>query len=463
MDMSYLMLRGEVWWYNRRVPTKYAHLDKRRRVRISLDTYAREEACMLRDKLVEADNQFWRDSALAQSGIGSGSTAVQERYAGAVAKARLAGFEYRPVEEIARDTSLPETLDRLLAVRDLSPNDDALSKGTAEALLGGLAAPDVTVTEALEVYLRDISHNSQLYKSEGQRKSWEKVKRTSVSHFVSRIGNLKLDDITRDHALEYKSWWAEKISPKSAGVKPVAANTANRHIGNIRSLYSDYFKHVGDEERLNPFLNIHFLSKTLKEVPAFENKWVRNRLLISGAMTGLRADLQLIVFMLIETGCRPSEIINLAAEDIVLDHDVPHISIKSRASGKKKREVKTNASERVIPLVGVALEAASRAPLGFEHYHDRSELFSANMMKAFRRRDLFPTEDHRIYSFRHSFEKRMQEANIDYGLRCLLMGHKTDRPAYGDGGSLDYRRDELLKIAHPFPQGVFAAFDGEHG
>jgi hypothetical protein len=44
----------------------------------------------------------------------------------------------------------------------------------------------------------------------------------------------------------------------------------------------------------------------------------------------------------------------------------------------------------------------------------------------------------------------MQEAGIDYGLRCILMGHATSRPEYGDGGSLKYRRDELLKIAHPF-------------
>lgn len=56
---------------------------------------------------------------------------------------------------------------------------------------------------------------------------------------------------------------------------------------------------------------------------------------------------------------------------------------------------------------------------------------------------------HRLYSLRHSFEKRMLEAGLDYGLRCLLMGHKNSRPSYGDGGSMEYRRDELLKISHP--------------
>ena len=109
--------------------------------------------------------------------------------------------------------------------------------------------------------------------------------------------------------------------------------------------------------------------------------------------------------MLIGTGCRPSEIINLEPGDIRLDEEVPFISIRP----KQKREIKTESSIRDIPLVGVAPAAARLAPKGFPHYRDRNELLSANLMKAFRRRDLFPSEDHRIYSFRHAFEKRMQE------------------------------------------------------
>ena len=63
------------------------------------------------------------------------------------------------------------------------------------------------------------------------------------------------------------------------------------------------------------------------------------------------------------------------------------------------------------------------------------------------------------YGASGTFFKRMQEANIDYGLRCLLMGHKTTRPVYGDGGSLEYRRDELLKIVHPFDARVMELFE----
>lgn len=245
----------------------------------------------------------------------------------------------------------------------------------------------------------------------------------------------------------------------SAGHSPVAPNTANRHIGNIRSLYGDYFKHVGEEERPNPFRNMHFKAKARTEVPPYSSEWVRTKVLAPGATRKWRPELQLITLMLIETGCRPSEIINLRVEDFHIDEPVPYISIRARTD----REVKTDTSERDIPLVGISLEAARRAaPRAFAHYYDKGELFSANMMKNFRNRGLLESPDHKIYSFRHAFEKRMQEANIDYGLRCLLMGHKTTRPVYGDGGSLAYRRAELLKIVHPFDARVMDLFEREN-
>lgn len=86
------------------------------------------------------------------------------------------------------------------------------------------------------------------------------------------------------------------------------------------------------------------------------------------------------------------------------------------------------------------IETMKPAPNGFPHY-----------------RDLFLTENHVIYSFRHSFEKRMLETGLNYGLRCLLMGHTNNRPASGDGGSLGSRRDEWPKIVYPYPEALFAA------
>lgn len=61
---------------------------------------------------------------------------------------------------------------------------------------------------------------------------------------------------------------------------------------------------------------------------------------------------------------------------------------------------------------------------GFSKYQDKGNLLSVSLLNAFRCRGLFSTPNHRIYSFRHSFEKWMLEADIVYDLRCLFMGHK---------------------------------------
>ena len=43
-DNSYLEQRGRVWWYNRRVPKRYSHLDTRKRIKESLGTTPVEQA-----------------------------------------------------------------------------------------------------------------------------------------------------------------------------------------------------------------------------------------------------------------------------------------------------------------------------------------------------------------------------------------------------------------------------------
>ena len=220
----------------------------------------------------------------------------------------------------------------------------------------------------------------------------------------------------------------------------------------MRLLYDRYFKHIGEEDRQNPFRNLSFKDKKAEttDVPPFETEWIVEHISRPGALTSTIGDAHLLAFILIETGCRPGEVANLMPEDIHLDEDVPYIAIRP----KKEREIKNPWSKRDIPLVGVSLEAMRKAPNGFPHYRDKPDLMSSNLKRHFVNRGPLPTEEHQIYSFRHSFEKRMLEADLDYGFRCLIMGHKNTRPSYGDGGSMEYRREQLLKIALPYQAGL---------
>lgn len=457
-DFKYLVERSGTWYYVRRVPDNYAHVDSRIRVKKSLKTKSIDLARLRRNDLIKADDEYWLSLAIEAAEKGGVSHATQivegRRYNAAVLRAMAYGYRYLPADRLVSEVSSEDLAQRVEHLMSQSGSKKVAPASEVNALLGGIAVPTTPgtpISEAFKLYVSEIAFDDQYNKSKRQKYSWEKTKRTSINYFTKQIGDVDIQDITRDHALEYRNWWMDRMISSEDNPNPAKPNTANRHIGNMRTLYTEYFKHIGQEERDNPFRNMFFKGETRTSRLVFEDSWVRNKILVPGVFDDLSLDLRVIIYVLIETGARLSEIVNLMPEDIKLHHQVPHISIRPR----QNRELKTSDSEREIPLVGCALVAMQTCPDGFEHYRDRGELVSANLMKAFRNRKLLPTSNHVIYSFRHAFEKRMLEAGVDYGLRCTLMGHKNDRPKYGDGGSMEYRRDELLKIAHPFASEIF--------
>ena len=110
---------------------------------------------------------------------------------------------------------------------------------------------------------------------------------------------------------------------------------------------------------------------------------------------------------------------NLTAARIVFDAPIPFIRI--RAEG---RVLKTEHSERDIPLVGLALDAMRRHPSGFPRYFDKGSNLSATLMKHFKRHSLLPSERHSIYSIRHSFKDRLKAVEAPEELIDEMMGHR---------------------------------------
>ena len=453
-ENRHLKQKRGYWHYQRRVPKRYASFDDRRVVECSLRTKSIEIARLRRDAMEESDNLFWASIAGIDGETETPELVIrqravaQRRYKAAATRALARGFVYTPAAELAETAGVEELVERLKTVETVDESRKRTAQDAeVEAVLGGLTPPAVTVSEAFEVYCNEIASLQLVNKSADQKARWKKTKRRGVQYFIDVVGDKPMREITRQDARQFYNWWRERCEPKP-GKKALSPNTASRDLGNMRQLYSEYFTFIGEEARQNPFRNLSFETRKtgLSAVPPFEDEWVRTRILVPGAFEGMNDDAVRVVYALIETGCRPSEIANLLADDIFLDAEVPFIRIQPR----RNREIKTNSSIRDIPLVGVSLEAMRKSPDGFPRFRDKPDLLSNTLLQGFRRRKLFPTKKHVIYSFRHSFEKRMLEAGIDNDLRMLLMGHANSRPAYGDGGSMSFRRDELLKIAHPF-------------
>ncbi|MEO0385081.1 MAG: DUF6538 domain-containing protein [Pseudomonadota bacterium] len=443
-DNHYLKLRNGRWHYCRRVPKRFAHLDPRKTIEVALGTASHDVAIRRRDAVAEADEALWETlGATGQTMTTTQSAAAYER----ARRAALAlGFSYKTIEELAGGPSA-EVVARLEALEARLTIGEPGVAPAIDALLGGVDVPKTTITEALGDYITIQGPIETKGKSANQAKSWEKVKRRAVANFVRNLGDKAMVDIDRADAVAISDWWSGRVSG-AQGTKKLSGNSANRDLGNLRLLHRWHFGRLGDT-RQNPFDGLSFRNPKTerKRVLPFSTDWIRDKLLVPAAWNGLNCDAALIFLALVETGCRPSEIANLLPDQIRLDEAVPHVVVEPRDD----RAIKTDGSARAIPLVGVSLAALQAAPQGFPRYHDKETTLSNTLMKHMKTRGLLPSSNHRVYSIRHAFDDRTLQGDIDRDLRARLMGHAVQRPDYGEGGTLAFRRDELLKIALPFP------------
>ncbi|WP_439273582.1 DUF6538 domain-containing protein [Pseudochrobactrum sp. HB0163] len=437
-DRHLTLIRG-IYYYRRRVPASVAARDKRAPVvKQSLTTTDLVVARAKRDLLEKADGELW-----ASLVVGGDATAARAKYDAAVKRVEALGFTFHTAREIASEP-LDAILKRIEAL--LAPPN---MQGTvASAVLGSVDEPKITLSKAFHIYRSQIAADQLRDKSEAQRRKWQQQKQSAVNYFIEINEDKPIDDITRADALKLYNFWLQRIAPEK-GEATHSATAGNRIISDLRIIYGRYYTHIGKKDRDNPFADLGYVEKK-KSRPPFTAAWIREKILIKGALAGMNDEARGVVLALIETGARPSEICNLLPEHIHANAEVPYIEITSVDEGEGKREIKTESSKRQIPLVGVAVEVFKKHPNGFPRYRHKETHMSNTLNKYFKNNDLFPTEKHKIYSFRHAFEDRMKEAGLDAELRRLLMGHTIDRPNYGAGGSLHWRHAELSKIALPF-------------
>ena len=436
----YLVKIGARYHYKRRVPASVAHLDKRApHVRMSLKTSDLVLARRKRDQLEAADDALW--SSMIADGV---ADPARRKYEAAVRRVEALGFSFRTSRQLERPEAFDELVDRLRVVFD---SRDEQSVGAA--LLGAVDVPKTTIRKAFDVYVNDIVAADLLGKSKVQRDQWKKVKLRAVNNFIELVSDKAMEDITVEDAQKIHQYWNGRIAPKE-GRPTASASSGNRDLGNLRVLYSAYFTYNGERDRKNPFEGFSFSNKNRMSRPPIPTAWISGQVMKPGSLATLNDEARGILLIMIETGARPSEICNLEPDAIRLDNDVPHLAIEPRIDPDDPREIKTASSRRLVPLLGVALAAADRHKGGFPRYRNRENDLSATLNKYLRENKLFPTKEHKVYSFRHSFEDRMKDGGLEDELRRILMGHTIDRPKYGSGGSLEWRRDELKKIVLPF-------------
>jgi integrase len=450
----YLKRRGNSWVYYRRVPTALANLDARApSIRHALGTRDLAVARRSRDVLAAADDELW-----ASMTLGENIDRSRSRYAAALKRVKAMGFGYASAADLGRSASWDELSSRMEAILPSST-----PKEVQQAVLGTVPQPQDRFEDALRIYVEGPGKLVLANKSPNQLRLWQNIPKRAIRRFVEVVGDKPLASITRDDAVRFYRFWLNRIMPDD-DAEPLHPSSGNREIGELRKLYREYFSFEhNDKERLNPFLALGFPEDGSDPRPPFPISWIEQKFLTAGPLAGLNPEARGVLLAMIETGCRPSEICNLTPSAIVLDAEVPHISVRPRRANDRKNvevkqfgphEVKSAASVRAIPLVGVALKVFERFPEGFARYMDKTGTASQTINTYLEENALLPTPDHTIYGLRHTFEDRMKRANIDYEVRMGLFGHTVSRPNYGSGGGLAWQRDLLKGMALRFEEGL---------
>lgn len=422
---KYIIKRGEIFYYYRRVPKFVQPYESRKVVKISLDTSDEKEAGRKASVYNDYIEDFWR--SLIKVG---GAENIEEQYKATVQLAKAYGFAYKSVAEIAK-APLEEITARLQVA---SKNID--NENTVTAVLGGTEQPSLLLSECAEKFW-PLSSDRLVNKSEHQIRKWKNPRKAALENFINVVGDKPLAEVTRSDVLKFRQWWMERVENGS-----INAGTVNKSL-----MYTcDLLKVVGMAYEINTDFDLLFAKIRLKELqnsrPPFEAEYVQNVLLSSDALNGLNQEARLLIFAMADTGARESELIGLQQEDIFLDKTIPYIWIRP----KENHSLKTVTSERQIPLVGSSLHAFKQLPTGFVHYRN-ADTVSATVNKYLRENNLKPTVAHTLYSLRHSFKDRLRDAEAPEEIIDELMGHKKSGPKYGRGHILEKKYNWLRKIA----------------
>ena len=420
-------VKGTLYLY-KRVPKRYASVEPRKFVWISLHTdslsVAKTKEAATWDQMVSA----W------EAKLAGDTTDAEQRFAASRDLAQARGFRYMRADQVSR---LPteQMRDRFAAIPGFKDKADSPDMLEAAALLGGAQEPALTVSRALDLYWT-LAKDKTLGKSEDQIRRWKNPRMKAVKNFIAVVGDKAIKHITSEDMLDFRNWWMERLEVE--GLRPNSANKDLIHLG-------DVLKTVNKLKRLGlvlPLTDLAFKEADAKKRPPFSTRWITEKLMQPKALDGLNPEARAILLMMVNTGCRPSELAALNARTILLKHNVPHISIEPDG-----RQVKSKYARRTVPLLGVSLEAARAFSDGFPRYRESSASLSATVNKFLRENGLMESDDHSLYSLRHAFEDRMLATGIDDRIRRDLFGHRLTRERYGDGATLEHKQSLLQAAA----------------
>ena len=157
-----------------------------------------------------------------------------------------------------------------------------------------------------------------------------------------------------------------------------------------------------------------------------------------------------LIALISDTGMRLAEAAGLAMNDICLDEELPHISIRTHSW----RRLKTRGSERVVPLVGASLWAAKRlhqrgGAFAFPRYCNEKGCNANSASAALNKwmKGIIGNE-YVIHGLRHSLRDRLRAVECPSDITDQIGGWTTEGVGhgYGRGYTLEVMAKWMRKI-----------------
>lgn len=397
-DTKHLKLRGNIWWYQRRVPKHLTnHYPDQSFIQVSLDTADIRQARRKRDILNgELESKAYRTTANSD------------------------GYRFRELlREMERDKrNHPDEWDLAVFPERLEQQGRKLE---LEAYMTVNGTKDfsrkyrLTLTEGYQMWLEDIGHT----KTEEHRSKIEKAIKDFGKYCFKHFDwidspVIAMDDIDRKMVYSFI---------KHLG-KSYKKTTVQGTISRINTVWL-YLKRIDEVGGENPFKD-HIYSNAEEAQSEKRESFTKEEVAKIRSHSWEKPVYSLLVDLGIYSGCRISELCNLKKKHVVVDDGIIAINIEK---GKTKAATRTvplpdTIGERLLAhienkedddfVIGIGSKTASRTFSNFKVKH-----VTDNKLKGF-------------HSFRHMYITAMERAGIEENITAQIVGHERGKTmSYG--------------------------------
>ena len=264
--------------------------------------------------------------------------------------------------------------------------------------------------------------------------------RRAIGYVTDHIGNKHIDQYSRIDAASFRDHLRRR---------GLSISSIKRNISCVKAVINFNINELGVECQ-NAFANVYLQREERQNKRTINASTIR-KIQISSIKKS--DELRLLMALISDTGMRLGEAVGLKKEDIYLDVGYPYVDIKKN----EVRGLKTSASTRTVPLVGVALKAAKliKSATGSEYCFPKyigKGCCKSNSASAAGNKWLKRVGGNGVivHGLRHSFRDRLREVETPTEVIDQLGGWSaaTVGQGYGDGYKMDllYKYMSLIKL-----------------